>query len=394
MRNICQDIVSRTAIVAVAILCGSPAVGQTETDLKLGVDGVGTVGSADFDLASLRAIQPEFQWEQSERQTESGPQTTMVASRDGTPVMNVMGDDRKRVTQIEIVNRDVESWLGPKVGDLYQPLRHNHQLADCEAGTEHRSGEVLCMAAETARITYVFSGRWNGPDGQLPPETLLDHWTMSEMIWAANTTLQKPTQTVSSPSFDCADTFGSIEAMICDDPELMTLDRRLNALYAQKIETIDADEALPIRAFQRGWIKARNDCFKADDPRQCVVDIYSDRIAELSASLPHQFEGTSWRVVRIAGDHVPQSIDVNVTFGADGNLNGASGCNRYFAPYAIENQDVQIGQIGGTRKICPEPEMVAERRFLDALSKVNGWAKQNIDLVLYGTGAELTLRRQ
>lgn len=394
MRNICQNIVSRTAVVALAVLCGSPAVSQTGTDLKLGLDGVGALGTADFDLASLRAIQPEFQWEKSELQTESGPQTTMVASRDRTSVMDVLGDGNGRVTQIEIVDPDIESWLGPKVGDLYQPLRHNLQLADCEAGTEHRSGDVLCKAAETARITYVFSGRWNGPDGQLPPETLLDHWPMSEMIWLADMSPQTPAQPSSSPSFDCADTFGSIEAMICDDPALMALDRRLNALYAQKIEAIDADEALPIRAFQRGWIKARNDCFKANDPRQCVVDIYNDRIAELSASLPHQFEGTSWRVVRIAGDHVPQSIDVNVTFGADGNLNGASGCNRYFAPYAIENQDVQIGQIGGTRKICPEPEMVAERRFLAALSKVNGWAKQNTELVLYGSGAELTLRRQ
>ena len=98
--------------------------------------------------------------------------------------------------------------------------------------------------------------------------------------------------------------------------------------------------------------------------------------------------------MRIAGDKVPTNIDVTVTFGGDGNLNGTSGCNRYFAPYGIVAEELRVGQIGGTKKICPDPEMVAERRFLDALGQVNGWAPHGADVVLYGTGAELTLRRQ
>ena len=394
MPNTSQPNISWAAIVAISALCGSPAMSQTETNLNLGVDGVGTIAASAFDLPSLRANHREFQWEQAERMSESGLQPTMVAHRGSAPVMTVVGNGYGRISHIEVVDPQFGNWLGPRISDPYQALRHHLQLGACEAGTEQHSGRVLCEAAETSRVTYVFSGRWNGPDGQLPPEPVLENWTMSEMIWNAQSETPQPQQAASLPSFDCADTFGSVEEMICDDPALMALDRRLNDLYAHKIENIDADEALPIRAFQRGWIKARNACSKSNDPRQCVVDIYNDRIAELEASLPHQFEGTSWRVARIAGDHVPQGIEVTVTFGANSNLNGASGCNRYFAPYTIEAEELRIGQIGGTRKICPDPEMAAERRFLDALGQINGWANQGTDLVLYGTGAELTLRRQ
>ncbi|MCR2808088.1 MliC family protein, partial [Paenibacillus soyae] len=35
------------------------------------------------------------------------------------------------------------------------------------------------------------------------------------------------------------------------------------------------------RAIQRGWIKGRNDCWKAGDLRQCVEDSYQLRITEL-----------------------------------------------------------------------------------------------------------------
>jgi uncharacterized protein len=34
---------------------------------------------------------------------------------------------------------------------------------------------------------------------------------------------------------------------------------------------------------QRGWIKGRNDCWKAEDSRGCVADEYRRRIAELQA---------------------------------------------------------------------------------------------------------------
>lgn len=85
------------------------------------------------------------------------------------------------------------------------------------------------------------------------------------------------------PIFDCAKASGSIETMVCADPELGALDRTLSAVYSAALSKA-ANERPPIlKAEQRGWIKGRNDCWKADDKRACVVEAYRHRIVELQA---------------------------------------------------------------------------------------------------------------
>jgi uncharacterized protein/heat shock protein HslJ len=85
------------------------------------------------------------------------------------------------------------------------------------------------------------------------------------------------------PTFDCMKARGSIEKMICVDRELGELDRTLSTVYSAALRKA-ANERPPIlKAEQRGWIKGRNDCWKADDNRACVVEAYSRRIVELQA---------------------------------------------------------------------------------------------------------------
>jgi uncharacterized protein len=86
------------------------------------------------------------------------------------------------------------------------------------------------------------------------------------------------------PSFDCARAaVGSIEAMICADPELTNLDRELASVYGQAVRKAVNEHPPLLKAEQRGWIKGRNDCWKSDDKQRCVADSYSLRIAELQA---------------------------------------------------------------------------------------------------------------
>lgn len=89
------------------------------------------------------------------------------------------------------------------------------------------------------------------------------------------------------PSFDCAKAQNSAEELICADSVLSDLDRRLADRYAAAVsaaQTLDAgaQNALnTLRATQRGWIKGRNDCWKAGDLRTCVEAAYSRREATL-----------------------------------------------------------------------------------------------------------------
>jgi uncharacterized protein len=87
-----------------------------------------------------------------------------------------------------------------------------------------------------------------------------------------------------TPSFDCAKAAGAAETLICKDAALATLDNELAALYPKAIAKLSPEDLKTERAMQRGWIKGRNDCWKAKDLRQCVEDNYQLRITELQIS--------------------------------------------------------------------------------------------------------------
>ncbi len=86
------------------------------------------------------------------------------------------------------------------------------------------------------------------------------------------------------PSFDCAGVeAGSIEAMICSDTDLSALDRELAMVYTSASAKAHNEHPPVLKTEQRGWIKGRDDCWKAADQRACVEEQYRLRIAELQA---------------------------------------------------------------------------------------------------------------
>jgi uncharacterized protein len=85
-------------------------------------------------------------------------------------------------------------------------------------------------------------------------------------------------------SFDCSKVeSGSIEAMVCQSDELAALDRQLAGVYGAAAKKASNEHPPVLKTGQRGWIKGRNDCWKATDIPACVKDSYQLRIAELQA---------------------------------------------------------------------------------------------------------------
>jgi uncharacterized protein YecT (DUF1311 family) len=91
------------------------------------------------------------------------------------------------------------------------------------------------------------------------------------------------------PSFDCARAESSAEALVCEDAELAALDLLVAERYAAALSVAEgldagAQQAVDdLRTYQRGWIKGRDDCWKADDLRACVEAAYLRREGELVA---------------------------------------------------------------------------------------------------------------
>jgi len=86
------------------------------------------------------------------------------------------------------------------------------------------------------------------------------------------------------PSFDCAKVPpGGIDRLICDDRDLSALDRKLADVFVAAAAKATNEHPPTRKAEQIGWIRGRNDCWKADDKRACVRTEYVRRIAELQA---------------------------------------------------------------------------------------------------------------
>jgi uncharacterized protein len=98
------------------------------------------------------------------------------------------------------------------------------------------------------------------------------------------------------PTFDCAKAQGEVEKLICSDASLAALDRRLDAVYRPATAKAKGALATRLREEQRGWVKGRNDCWKArgqqnwitatwtvDTVKACVDAQYRLRSSELQA---------------------------------------------------------------------------------------------------------------
>lgn len=111
-----------------------------------------------------------------------------------------------------------------------------------------------------------------------------------------------------TPSFECAKAKGAAETLICKDAGLAALDNELSALYPKAIAGFSPEQQKSERAIQRGWIKGRNDCWKAGDLRQCVEDSYQLRITEL------QIKGGQLRVPTPVDYQCGKSVTLSTYF--------------------------------------------------------------------------------
>lgn len=268
-----------------------PDTASAQNSIRLGVDGLGEITAATpFDSVYLNSAFPHMRWEREDRPTEYGCEQVLHAIERSRRSFSLVSDGRGRIASITVESPDVQTWLGPRVGDPYDPLHRNHQLGDCSAGQEALSGNVICRAVQSDQVTYVFSGVWNGPDGQLPPSHALDAWVITSISWLPDRFSGVPESfivhvpvTPVGPSYDCAQASESIEQMICSDHELSELDQKLSAVFVSALETSPPRYQKRLKAKQRGWIKARNECWKAIMPRACVIENYMARIAALEA---------------------------------------------------------------------------------------------------------------
>ena len=124
------------------------------------------------------------------------------------------------------------------------------------------------------------------------------------------------------PSFECSKVKkNSSEGVICASDTLMDLDRELAKVYKEALKKASKDDML--KAEQRGWIKGRNNCWKADNEAQCMIGEYKTRIAELKKKYHLSGSQTDTPKTKYAFDKVLklQGITFHVQATNEGSLN-------------------------------------------------------------------------
>jgi len=103
---------------------------------------------------------------------------------------------------------------------------------------------------------------------------------------------------------------------------------------------------------------------------------------EARAAAPTALPGTTWRVLRYAGEGgalvatLPPT-DVTVEFGADGRFGGTAGCNSFGTEYTVDEAagTLTFGLMSTTLMLCEPPALMAqEAAMIAALEKAASYA--------------------
>ncbi|MBI2702305.1 MliC family protein [Mycobacterium gordonae] len=86
-------------------------------------------------------------------------------------------------------------------------------------------------------------------------------------------------------TFDCAKPANKAQQLVCDDPQLTDLDRRVQAAYQQALGRPGADQPALTTA-QSAFATARDGCADVVEVRTCVLEAYQTRLVELAIADP------------------------------------------------------------------------------------------------------------
>lgn len=145
--------------------------------------GVGALSAATplNEQAIAEALDGDYRL-RSGMKTANGNVVRFYEALNGDKVAMVINGEQGTVSRIDVLDSDIPSAAGVKIGtpfsDLYSKAFGNCQPA---AGDDH--GAVECNAEGSQHIRYLFSGEWKGPEGLMPSDDTLKTWKVSKIIW-------------------------------------------------------------------------------------------------------------------------------------------------------------------------------------------------------------------
>lgn len=100
----------------------------------------------------------------------------------------------------------------------------------------------------------------------------------------------EPQEQTNPGAINCARASGQAQQLVCTDAQLSAIAREADRLYRLIQAQPDQNASEPLIDNQRGWATYRDNCWKSDELRQCVVNSYVARIASFRSQLASRNE--------------------------------------------------------------------------------------------------------
>ena len=123
-----------------------------------------------------------------------------------------------------------------------------------------------------------------------------------------------------------------------------------------------------------------------------VLLSFAASFAVVAMADAQQLAGSEWTPTEIAGAPQEEDFDVFVQFGSENRLSGSGGCNRISGSYQIAGEELSIGSVAMTRRLCPPPLMDREKRFVSALEAAQTYLRQKTVLTLSGSDGLILMK--
>jgi hypothetical protein len=182
----------RGGLVAAALLFGAVAAGvgtaaRAADDVVLTETGLGPIAAGTaLDLAKAGTVSDRFEARAftagSEGMTMPG---VALVNRKGVRVAEaVYAGEGQPLYRIVVLRKAIANSFGHRVGDGFADVVPAAEVAErCVAGAEEFSGMAVCFEAPKSNLAVVFAGAWDGPDGTLPPASVLSNWKAQKLLW-------------------------------------------------------------------------------------------------------------------------------------------------------------------------------------------------------------------
>jgi hypothetical protein len=115
---------------------------------------------------------------------DGGQLMTIRVLLEGEELLEIFPNpDGASIDRIVVRSPSIVDGNGFHVGSSYTAIFGEAPAPDAQPGMSEYSGCVLCPAPGISNLTYIFDGNWTGPNGIIPPQNILQTWSIKTIIW-------------------------------------------------------------------------------------------------------------------------------------------------------------------------------------------------------------------